>query len=891
MKLVSAVIKNYRLHKETKVDFDESRTIIGGSNETGKSTLMEAIHNVLFLKAKGNKHEHRVMVSDLFSGDAEVELVFSVSDNRCVLTKRFGKNGATKISIDGKGTFHDANAEEKLYEILGDSAVANEWAHLWIRQGESGADPSGIANKERKDLLQQLQNLGAAAIMQSKLDGQLAYEFSERVHEYFTSTDRVKKDSELGRSEAALLELKNTLEESKERLDKLESAASDLEAANDETPRIDEIIKQLKVDKTELVQREAELLSLRELEKEQQTANTISEEGMSDLLETNKKIIKFKNDILDTELVLKPGIQELKVLEEDVTSLKGSCAKAKEQYDSAYQNQQLLRDFLDLAGATRQQYRNEDNLAGLRAKYKEAKKLQEQISSLNKELSGILVVNKTDLNCLQKLEGQAREYKAVVQAMAAGLEIIKSNQAISAGGKKLSKGEKLILLEDTEIQIGNDILIHVTPGGGTSLEEARNNETGAQRKFDEALNKLGVKSVEQASEIMTQRETIEKKLTVLVAKQEGMDAVQLEKDIELTQNELTAIASRLDNIKSRISDSPKFTKVTIREIELNYQQDYENAEHESKLSQKLRDKELVRLEELTNTITEKTIAIENEKRKLADLKAKYSLLIETHGDDEHRAKEISKVQATLDRTLLDLKQTLAKIDNLQPDLLALDKKRIDRTLEKNLEWKNQLNDNKLVAITLLKSDGRIDPKEAYTIAKQKQEQAIVHHKHLVRQAEAIKLLDNLFSEEQQNLSEQYTRPLAEKTANYLKCIYGSGTEVYVTLEDGEFKGFSLQRTDFKGKTFPFDSLSGGTKEQVAAAVRLAMAEVLAEASDGKLPLVFDDAFANTDPDRIVKLQRMLDLAADRGLQIIVLTCTPAEYSNLGAKQIILDSFY
>ena len=51
--------------------------------------------------------------------------------------------------------------------------------------------------------------------------------------------------------------------------------------------------------------------------------------------------------------------------------------------------------------------------------------------------------------------------------------------------------------------------------------------------------------------------------------------------------------------------------------------------------------------------------------------------------------------------------------------------------------------------------------------------------------------------------------------------------------------------------------------------------------------LFDDAFAYSDPERVNQLQRMLDLAATRGLQIIVLTCNPADYAALGARQVIL----
>jgi len=48
--------------------------------------------------------------------------------------------------------------------------------------------------------------------------------------------------------------------------------------------------------------------------------------------------------------------------------------------------------------------------------------------------------------------------------------------------------------------------------------------------------------------------------------------------------------------------------------------------------------------------------------------------------------------------------------------------------------------------------------------------------------------------------------------------------------------------------------------------------------------LLEDAFACTDPERVQSLQRMLDLAANRGLQIILLTCTPNDYSAFGAGE-------
>jgi uncharacterized protein YhaN len=53
-----------------------------------------------------------------------------------------------------------------------------------------------------------------------------------------------------------------------------------------------------------------------------------------------------------------------------------------------------------------------------------------------------------------------------------------------------------------------------------------------------------------------------------------------------------------------------------------------------------------------------------------------------------------------------------------------------------------------------------------------------------------------------------------------------------------------------------------------------MAEVLAVAYEGTLPVLFDDAFANSDPERQIGVYRMLETASQQGLQVILLTCDP-----------------
>src|SRR4051812_40094146 len=90
MRLHSVTLRQYRVHRDLTVEFDGARTLIGGPNESGKSTLVEAIHRAFFLKAKGESAQHRAMVSTIHGGHPEVEVEFQAGGDTYQLKKRFG---------------------------------------------------------------------------------------------------------------------------------------------------------------------------------------------------------------------------------------------------------------------------------------------------------------------------------------------------------------------------------------------------------------------------------------------------------------------------------------------------------------------------------------------------------------------------------------------------------------------------------------------------------------------------------------------------------------------------------------------------------------------------------------------------------------------------------
>jgi uncharacterized protein YhaN len=81
----------------------------------------------------------------------------------------------------------------------------------------------------------------------------------------------------------------------------------------------------------------------------------------------------------------------------------------------------------------------------------------------------------------------------------------------------------------------------------------------------------------------------------------------------------------------------------------------------------------------------------------------------------------------------------------------------------------------------------------------------------------------------------------------------------------------LRVDDDRGRSFLVNQLSGGTREQLFLAIRLAIVEELAR-EGVELPMVLDDVFANFDQSRTEAAVETLLEFAGRGQQILLLTC-------------------
>jgi DNA repair protein SbcC/Rad50 len=85
-----------------------------------------------------------------------------------------------------------------------------------------------------------------------------------------------------------------------------------------------------------------------------------------------------------------------------------------------------------------------------------------------------------------------------------------------------------------------------------------------------------------------------------------------------------------------------------------------------------------------------------------------------------------------------------------------------------------------------------------------------------------------------------------------------------------------------------ESMSGGEREQIYLATRLALADVLTQGE--RQLVVLDDVLVATDSGRFARVMRILEEAAQR-LQLLILTCHPERYLGLeGARFFDLEGF-
>lgn len=181
-----------------------------------------------------------------------------------------------------------------------------------------------------------------------------------------------------------------------------------------------------------------------------------------------------------------------------------------------------------------------------------------------------------------------------------------------------------------------------------------------------------------------------------------------------------------------------------------------------------------------------------------------------------------------------------------------------------------------IELSVIGNEGRKGKLDA---AETELEHATGEYARIGGRARAAQLLRSVMTRHRENTRLRYVEPYRSELQRLGRPVFGPTFEVDIAPD------LCIRSRTLDGVTVPYESLSGGAKEQLGILARLAGAALVAK--EDTVPVVVDDALGFTDPDRLATMGQVFDTVGARG-QVIVLTCSPGRYDGVkGAHRIDL----
>ena len=887
MRIRSITVQNYRVHRNLTVTFDDRLTVIGGPNESGKSTLVEAIHRALFMRYKSTGADLESMQSHL-GGYPEVEVVFEVDGAPVLVRKRFrGQSGSVVLEEQGAAPLSGDKAEQRLAELLGEPAVSrgwaqNNWRHLWVWQEQAFTNPIDGTNQRASDLVSRFQANGAAVVQQSALDARLATYFAEKADTFFTRTGAIKRNSPLDLATERHRAAVQAATERHNALQRLFDAATRLEIAR---ATLQEVAGSLAAREQEL--REVQVRA-QQLEQLRHRA-TLEERDTDAARAQHEALVKREQEIKALREQVAALAERLAPMQQQASQLTQEEQAATAALQSATQQLSAIDDLVRASGtrsALAQAYLTRRELQqqqrDLEARAARAREATLAIKALRADMAALPVI---DAALCQSIEQAARALdvaEAKLSAIATRVELLHTDASVELGGTALVLGQPHVITTPAELAVGTGVQVRITPGGGASVAEAQQEVHDTQRQLAALLQQTGVPTAAEARRVLDRRTLLGNELAMHEQRLAELAPAGLEASERLLTGNLAAAEAEVQrrqeqgaqlNAPASLDEARQLlasAQATLREVE-----DRQGAMLQA------RDAATARMEAAVRARQQHAEVMADQQHELDETKRSLTSQLDVHGGNIDRAQALAAAEAAHRTAAGTLSATLSAIAALDPEGVDEQLRMFTSAVNNLQERRASAQREELLAQKELEQDGSRDPHAELALAEAQEREAAAHLARVQLQANAVRDLRDLYADEQRQLAEQFAQPLRAQVDKYLRVVFPNSS-LQVQYNGQQFDGLAVARGAMQTQ-FPFNVLSTGAREQVATALRLGVAEVLAGNHHGTLPVVFDDAFAYSDPDRLARLRQMLFRAAESGLQVIVLSCNASDYDGLGTR--------
>jgi hypothetical protein len=867
-----------RFASAARVDgFGAGVNVLAAGNEVGKSTLFKAIRTCLFCRHDSKTQEIRDLGSDDSQLPATVELAFEHGGKRYVVKKSFLRSPSAILAEDGREIARFAEADKAIWDILGigpgsgRSMDDGAFGLLWVGQGSSFTAP--------------VPGTGASSMLNAAIESEVgALVGGDRARRAIDAINgelrRNLTDSERGpRSDGPLAQAQDNLQhwreveaDSSTKLSALEQQFSELAQRRSrhrqmtDPAAVAQMTQELAEARNRLREAQAAAQEIRRLEAENVAAKRALENA-AQRLHQHREVASRIDGNRRLEADLAKSLPEHQSREQEART---ALARTEEQLATAQAEAKTLgtkeQHLERLAAALVRALRKDDLVRRLKSLEDAAKSLTE----VDAKLSQIRIKPKT-VDDLDELDRQTAAIDAQLAAAAATLAVeVKPAGAghVRIGSLRAKGNHAAPILAPTKVTVGDLAVITVTPAAHPRQEKRKTLD--AER--DALLKSAGVTNAAEAHALLTRRRDFETNRRGILAELKSLNAgddpaaaaaevkaalAETEAAIgaALTATGRSALPSQPAIEGERLDQEQKRKALDARCASLDATREEQQETVETAVAQ--RSGAETRIEMIRKSIAEDIVLCPDADRA---------------GRDTAMVAEVAAceaVQRTKATTLAALQQTAPDAAEIErPELRC---QRLEQALENHNAELMQLERDIGHLTGQIQAAGGDGIGEAHAAA---QEQRVLAERECARVQERVAMLQLLRDTVGGCLAEgreRYYEPVRRHLRPYLHDLF-PGAE----LELGD--GFTITGMK-RARSESFRRLSGGTQEQIAVLVRLAMGTMLAERG-GNVPIILDDALVYCDDDRINLMFDALSRAG-KHQQIVVLTCRLRSFASLG----------
>ncbi len=865
-------VENFRQFRDpvTVGELAADLNVIAGRNEAGKSTLLHAVRSAFFDRYKGTAGERHA--PNQGGGSPRVCLEFELSGEAYRLEKVFSKkkdgmavleNMDTGVRQEGK------EAEDRLAELLGfqyPGKGASKPEHqglaglLWVEQGSAWREvkPEGLARNRIESVFD--------AQMQEMLGGDrgdaLFARIAERRNTYFTPKEG-KPRGEYAELEQALAECDARRQEKRAALEAYEQQSERLGQLKAEQQRFEheQVLEKAEAERTAAEQAAQRLAALREefgcKQADYETARVVHEQLQRELEDRNALIA----ELAERKEEEARQTATIEVLKADLAPRQAALEALEKELDTLRAERERIDQSLHLARAAEKHARLATELAERGKALAEAREADEQRRRCLVKREAI-VVNAEVVETLRQLERERDVASARLDSVATAIDYCLDGAVeIRLDGELLQGEGESRLAQPAELVIAGAGTITITPGGG-ELADLRRQHEEAEARLRQVLAEAGVADLRQAEERLNQALELEREARDREARARGLAP----QGLPALEDAVNTLQARLDTLSRRL-EGADIPEASVDELEAR-QREVET-KWRDRSSRRDQDRAAVQnLAERLATVRGEAQALVQERDRLA---ARLQADRERE-DDQRLTARVAEARAAAEKAGSALDAIRDQLSAENPEQVEAEVERRRRVVE-NLRLESARRRDEILALEgELTALGHQGLKEELDALEAEYEQLKIRYRLIDNEARALDLLYRTLEQKLAEAREAVVQPIVERMQPWLRQLIPDAEPVI----DSSMALTGLRRNGIEEK---FDSLSLGTREQLAILIRLAYADLLAE-KDAPVMVILDDGLVNSDEERRERMKSILYQAA-RKYQILMLTCHKQAYEDTG----------